>query len=59
MVGTATSTNNYFREVGAALGVAIFGAIFTNSLSGKLTDVFTGAGASAADAGVEAEPADP
>src|SRR5919112_4294713 len=24
LVGTATSTNNYFREVGAALGVAIF-----------------------------------
>lgn len=25
-IGTATSSNNYFREVGAALGVAIFGA---------------------------------
>ena len=59
MVGTATSTNNYFREVGAALGVAIFGAIFTNSLSSKLTDVFTGAGASAADAGNATATLDP
>lgn len=59
MVGTATSTNNYFREVGAALGVAIFGAIFTNSLSSKLTDVFTDAGASAADAGSATATLDP
>ncbi|MET0161906.1 MAG: MDR family MFS transporter [Microbacteriaceae bacterium] len=49
-VGTATSTNNYFREVGAALGVAVFGALFTNRLSEQLTDVFTGAGQSAGDA---------
>jgi EmrB/QacA subfamily drug resistance transporter len=59
MVGTATSTNNYFREVGAALGVAIFGAIFTNNLAEKLTAVFTGAGASAADAGNATATLDP
>ncbi|MGW6173921.1 MDR family MFS transporter [Arthrobacter sp. NPDC055138] len=59
MVGTATSTNNYFREVGAALGVAIFGTIFTNNLSGKLTAVFTDAGASAADAGNATATLDP
>ncbi|MFL4476209.1 MDR family MFS transporter [Paeniglutamicibacter sp. MACA_103] len=59
MVGTATSTNNYFREVGASLGVAIFGAMFTNRLSEKLTDVFTGAGASAADAGNATATLDP
>ncbi|GAA1610005.1 MDR family MFS transporter [Leucobacter chromiireducens] len=44
MVGTATSTNNYFREVGASLGVAIFGAMFTTRLSEKLGEVFAGAG---------------
>ncbi|UYP18523.1 MFS transporter [Rhodococcus sp. Z13] len=44
-IGTATSTNNYFREVGAALGVAIFGTIFTNRLAEKLVEVFTSAGA--------------
>ena len=59
MVGTATSTNNYFREVGAALGVAIFGAIFTNNLSEQLTAVFTGAGASAAQAGEATATLDP
>ncbi|TBN58673.1 DHA2 family efflux MFS transporter permease subunit [Glaciihabitans arcticus] len=50
MIGTATSTNNYFREVGASLGVAVFGTIFTTRLTSNLTDVFTGAGASAGDA---------
>ena len=59
LVGTATSTNNYFREVGAALGVAIFGTIFTNNLSGKLTAVFTDAGASPADAGNATATLDP
>ena len=59
MVGTATSTNNYFREVGASLGVAIFGAMFTNRLSEKLMDVFSGAGASAADASQATATLDP
>ncbi|KQW04836.1 MFS transporter [Leifsonia sp. Root4] len=45
IVGTATSTNNYFREVGASLGVAIFGALFTTRLSENLTAIFTEAGA--------------
>jgi hypothetical protein len=44
-IGTATSSNNYFREVGAALGVAIFGAIFTSRLSESLTETFTRFGA--------------
>ncbi|MCQ1987729.1 MDR family MFS transporter [Arthrobacter sp. zg-Y844] len=43
-IGTATSSNNYFREVGAALGVAIFGAMFTSRLSENLHEVFTKAG---------------
>ncbi len=49
-IGTATSTNNYFREVGAALGTAVFGTIFTTRLTEGLTGVFTSAGASASDA---------
>ncbi|QIK62214.1 MFS transporter [Leucobacter viscericola] len=44
-VGTATSTNNYFREVGASLGVAIFGVMFTTRLSDNLLGVFTKSGA--------------
>ncbi|MCD2443328.1 MFS transporter [Agromyces sp. SYSU K20354] len=58
-IGTATSTNNYFREVGASLGVAIFGALFTTRLSENLTKVFTDAGASAADAGDATATLDP
>jgi EmrB/QacA subfamily drug resistance transporter len=50
-VGTATSTNNYFREVGAALGVAVFGTIFTSRLSESLSRTFTDYGASPAEAG--------
>jgi hypothetical protein len=45
-----TSTNNYFREVGASMGVAVFGAIFTNRLSESLTSAFTGSGAAAEQA---------
>ncbi|CAN5254156.1 MDR family MFS transporter [soil metagenome] len=49
-IGTATSTNNYFREVGAALGTAVFGTIFTTRLTTNLTEVFSHAGASGAAA---------
>ncbi|MBB2968154.1 MDR family MFS transporter [Leifsonia aquatica] len=49
-IGTATSTNNYFREVGAALGTAVFGTLFTTRLGENLKDVFTRAGASPSDA---------
>ncbi|PJJ63758.1 MDR family MFS transporter [Compostimonas suwonensis] len=59
MVGTATSTNNYFREVGAALGVAVFGTIFTTRLTDNLQNVFTSAGASAADASSSTSTLDP
>ena len=58
-IGTATSTNNYFREVGAALGVAVFGAIFTSRLSESLTKAFTGAGASAEQAAQSTSDAGP
>lgn len=50
MIGTATSTNNYFREVGASLGVAVFGAIFTSRLTESLRTAFAGSGASAEQA---------
>ncbi|MEV6768852.1 MDR family MFS transporter [Nocardia sp. NPDC051030] len=39
-IGTATSANNYFREMGGAIGVAVFGSIFTNRLTEGLTDAF-------------------
>ena len=58
-IGTATSTNNYFREVGAALGVAVFGSIFTTRLAESLTNAFTGAGASADQASQSTRTLDP
>ncbi len=37
MVGTATAANNYFRQIGAALGSAIVGSLFVSRLSEALT----------------------
>ncbi len=51
-VGTATSTNNYFREVGASLGVAVFGSIFTSRLVDNLSGAFAKNSAQAAAAGI-------
>lgn len=59
IVGTATSTNNYFREVGAALGVAVFGSIFTTRLGTSLTATFAGAGVDPAQAAQAASSLDP
>ncbi|MBG6180316.1 MDR family MFS transporter [Arthrobacter sp. CAN_A1] len=59
MIGTATSTNNYFREVGASLGVTVFGAIFTSRLSESLNETFTGFGSTAAEAGEASATIDP
>ena len=58
-VGTATSTNNYFREVGASLGVAVFGTLFTNRLGERLMEVFLGAGMSPEEAAGSAATIDP
>ncbi|MEU1973070.1 MDR family MFS transporter [Microbacterium sp. NPDC019599] len=58
-IGTATSTNNYFREMGAALGIAVFGTLFTTRLTENLTAVFTDAGATAEQAGQATATIDP
>jgi EmrB/QacA subfamily drug resistance transporter len=58
-IGTATSTNNYFREVGASLGVAVFGTIFTTRLTANLKDVFSSAGASSSSAANSTATIDP
>ncbi|MET8977485.1 MDR family MFS transporter [Streptomyces sp. NPDC004539] len=36
-VGTATSANNFFREIGATLGTAGVGAVFTHRLADQLS----------------------
>ncbi len=37
LVGTATAANNYFRQVGATLGSAVVGSVFTSRLIASLT----------------------
>src|SRR4051812_36658276 len=51
-IGTATSTNNYFREVGATLGVAVFGTLFTSRLAGNLVGALTDNAQQAVQAGI-------
>lgn len=38
IVGTATAATNYFREIGASVGSAIVGSIFTSRLVGLLAE---------------------
>ena len=51
-IGTATSTNNYFREVGATLGVAIFGTLFTSRLADNLVSALSDNARQAVQAGI-------
>ena len=51
-IGTATSTNNYFREVGATLGVAVFGTLFTSRLAENLGSALAGNAEQAVQAGI-------
>ncbi|GGV35924.1 MFS transporter [Streptomyces longisporoflavus] len=37
-LGTATSANNYFRQIGGSVGAAIFGTLFADRLADSLTD---------------------
>src|SRR6478609_8462654 len=52
-IGTATSANNFFREIGAAVGTALFSTIFTSRLADNLEGVFAGLPAGTAPAGAE------
>jgi EmrB/QacA subfamily drug resistance transporter len=58
-LGTATSSNNFFREIGAAVGVALFSTIFTGRLADRLAEVFAGVpgAGSGADTGSSLTPA--
>ncbi|MEU5096926.1 MFS transporter [Streptomyces sp. NPDC020996] len=35
-LGTATSANNYFRQIGGSVGAAVFGTLFADRLAGAL-----------------------
>jgi EmrB/QacA subfamily drug resistance transporter len=41
-LGAATSGVTFFRSIGGAFGVSVFGAIFSNQLAGNLTSVLRG-----------------
>ncbi|MGC4174763.1 MDR family MFS transporter [Demequina sp.] len=52
MVGTATASNNYFRQIGASLGAGVVGSLFTARLVDLLTErlgAMGGAGGGAGD----------
>ncbi|GAA1156232.1 MDR family MFS transporter [Ornithinicoccus hortensis] len=38
LVGTATAATNYFRQVGATLGTAVVGSLFTGRLTEQISD---------------------
>lgn len=40
MLGTATSQNNFFREIGVSLGASLIGVAFTTRLTSRLGDLF-------------------
>lgn len=44
-LGTATSAGNFFRSMGGAVGVAVYGAILTNRMDHNFARLFPGAGA--------------
>ncbi|MBB4932276.1 EmrB/QacA subfamily drug resistance transporter [Lipingzhangella halophila] len=37
-LGAATSANNYFRQIGASFGIAVFGSIFVSRLQDRMAD---------------------
>ncbi|MFI5975631.1 MFS transporter [Streptomyces sp. NPDC051452] len=50
-LGTATSANNYFRQIGGSVGAAIFGTLFADRLAHSLREELPpGAGAGLPDA---------
>ncbi len=40
-IGVATSSSQFFRQIGSVLGIAIFGAVLANSYSGEFATRFS------------------
>ncbi|WP_081416362.1 MDR family MFS transporter [Arthrobacter castelli] len=47
-VGTATASNNYFRQIGASLGSAVVGSLFTSRLTTLISEKLPGGAANSA-----------
>lgn len=58
-VGTATGTNNFFRQVGGSLGSALVGSIFLSGLSSQVSQKLPQALAQAQQNGVDVSGLDP
>lgn len=43
IVGTATASNNFFREIGSTLGASLVGALFTGRLTANIAKMLPGA----------------
>ncbi|MUL43103.1 MFS transporter [Streptomonospora sp. PA3] len=43
-LGTATSATNYFRQIGASFGIAVFGSIFVSRLNDEMAGLPNGSG---------------
>ncbi|MFC7742003.1 hypothetical protein ACFQXA_15175 [Nocardiopsis composta] len=43
-LGTATSANNYFRQIGASFGIAVFGSVFVGRLNDRMAAAPPGGG---------------
>lgn len=60
-VGSATASNNFFREIGISLGVSIFGSVFASRLTDKMAEFAgssAGTGESLTPAAINSLPAD-
>jgi enoyl-CoA hydratase/carnithine racemase len=50
IVGTATSGNNFFRQIGVSLGATVIGTLFTSRLASSLEGFLSGMAVTADDA---------
>ena len=57
MVGTATASNNFFRQIGATLGMSVIGSVFTARLMTNLAESLPAKAKGAADASAQLTPA--
>ncbi|QYR17896.1 MFS transporter [Corynebacterium glutamicum] len=53
MVGTATGSNNFFRQIGGAVGSALIGGLFISNLSDRFTENVPAAVASMGEEGAQ------
>lgn len=56
VVGTATASNNFFRQIGATLGMAVIGSMFTERLMTQLATSLPSTGAGSATTAIRLTP---